>query len=108
MATFAVTYSYVPGSEAARLDAREEHLAFLEQLHRSGRLLASGRLGEEGEPGALLIIFGNDADETGHGGDSIETIESLTDGDPFARAGLLRSRTIRSWTIGFGTVGPRP
>lgn len=105
MATFAVTYSYAPDSEAARLENREGHLAFLEGLHQSGRLLASGRLGAEGEPGALLIIAGEDADDSVIDGDAIASIAALMDTDPFAQAGLIGSRTIRSWTIVFGAVG---
>lgn len=100
MTTFAVTYAYAPDSEDARLEHRAAHLEFLEALHQRGRLLASGRLGEEGEPGALLIIAGDPGTD-----DTVDDISLLMDSDPFAQNGLIGSRVIRTWTIVFGAVG---
>lgn len=102
MATFAVTYTYRHDSDDARTELRALHLEFLRALHAEGRLLASGRLGEGGDPGALLIIAGDTA-----GTETMSDIAALMDGDPFSEHRLLASRQVREWTIVFGSVGQR-
>ncbi|MEQ3553334.1 YciI family protein [Pseudonocardia nematodicida] len=90
MATFAVTYTYAEGSDAARDTHRPAHKDFLATLHEKGLLRVSGPL--DGGTGALLVFEGGSAGEVG----------ALLDGDPFAVEGLIGERTIREWSIFFG------
>lgn len=90
MATYAVTYSYAEGSDAARDEHRPAHKDFLAGLHDSGRLRVSGPV--DGGSGALLVLEGASAEE----------IARVLDDDPFRRTGLIGDRTIREWSIFFG------
>jgi uncharacterized protein YciI len=90
MGTFAVTYTYGPGTEAERDVYRPEHKQFLADLHEAGRLHVSGPV--DGGVGALLVLEGESRDE----------IAALLDGDPFHRHGLIGDRTVREWAIVFG------
>ena len=92
MATFAVTYTYSDATSPARDTHRPAHVDFLRSQFESGRLLKSGPFGDEGTPGALLIIQGKDAAD----------VRALMDQDPFHVNGLLEARTIRTWNIFFG------
>ncbi|HEV7371595.1 YciI family protein [Arenibaculum sp.] len=77
-----------PGSAAVRSANRAEHLAYLEAL--GDRLHAAGpTLSEDGQSmtGSLLIIDFADRAEA----------EGFCAGDPYAKAGLFQSVTIRPW-----------
>jgi uncharacterized protein YciI len=81
MAIFAVTYGFIPDSDA-RDRVRPEHREF---LHDQDGLLLSGPC--EGD--AALIIF--EAKST-------EEVEEILDDDPYFEAGLISERTIVEWT----------
>lgn len=77
-----------PGSAAIRAANRADHLAYLEAL--GDRLHAAGpTVSEDGQSmtGSLLIIEFPDRAEA----------ESFCAGDPYAKAGLFQSVTIRPW-----------
>lgn len=93
MAAYAVTYTYVPETEAMT-QARPSHVDFLGSLHEKGDLLVSGRLTESDPLGALLIIRG----------ESVEEIEKIMDADPFYSGGYVAQRRIQRWNIAFGSI----
>lgn len=90
MSLFAVSYRYLPDTHAGRDEHRPSHLAFLQDLFDSGRLIVSGPT-EADESGALLIIRG----------DSLSAVDALMAADPFATLGFV-DRTVRAWTPKFG------
>jgi uncharacterized protein len=93
MATYAVTYTYVPETEAMT-ETRPAHVDFLSGLHGQDTLLVSGRL-TEGDPlGALLVLKG----------DSVEEVSAVMDGDPFYDGGFVAERRVRQWNIAFGSI----
>lgn len=94
MAAYAVTYSYVPETEAMQ-EARPRHVEFLADLFERGHILASGRLTEADPLGALIVVDG----------ESTAAVESLLDGDPFYTGGFVAERLVRKWNIAFGSVG---
>lgn len=94
MSIYAVTYAYVPETDAMN-EARPAHVDFLGTLYENGRLLASGRLVETDPLGALLIITGEDQAE----------VETLMNDDPLYAGGFVAERLVRRWNIAFGVVG---
>ncbi|UBH04814.1 hypothetical protein K8P10_000325 [Leucobacter sp. Psy1] len=92
MSLFAVSYRYLPGTDAGRNEHRPAHLDFLQTLFDDGRLVVSGPT-ESDEPGALLIIRG----------ESVDAVDALMADDPFAAHGFVE-RTVRGWTPKFGAV----
>ncbi len=87
MPVFAVHYAYQDGSVAARDAHRPAHWAFLDTLTGPVDLLASGPYA--GEPAGALLIF--------RAGSAAE-VEAALDADPFATAGLIEARQVRSWS----------
>ncbi|GAA4367675.1 YciI family protein [Paeniglutamicibacter cryotolerans] len=92
MAAFAVTYSYIESTLPERDHHRPGHVEFLRALFEDGTLLTSGPFNDDGIPGALLIIQGEDAD----------AVALLMNGDPFHAHGLIAERTVRRWNIIYG------
>jgi uncharacterized protein len=90
MTVFAVQYAY-DDRTALRDEVRPEHRRYLAGLLDAGSLLASGPW-SDGDPGALLLMRADSAAE----------VERLLDDDPFTRAGLVATRTLREWTPVFG------
>ena len=89
MAFFAVTYTSDASEES--LDAiRPTHRAYLAALLDQRVLLASGPMVNSN--GALLILKG----------ESVESIATLLNADPFDIAGFIGERTITEWNPVFG------
>ncbi|WP_115727355.1 YciI family protein [Actinomyces culturomici] len=86
MAHFAIFYDYDPTLTETMDEVRPLHRAYLTGLKDRGLNVASGPLGD-GAPGALLIFEAESADE----------VAALLDEDPFMKAGVILTRTIRSW-----------
>ena len=94
MSLFAVSYAYAPNSDDGRNELRPAHMAFLQNLFDTERLIVSGPVDAAGPtPGALLIIAG----------DSAEEVDMLMGQDPFATAGYVE-RQVRSWDPKFGAA----
>jgi uncharacterized protein YciI len=90
MSIFAVEYTY--DERRDEQDAvRPEHRTYLRGLAEQGTLLASGPWAD-GAPGALLVLRTDDA----------ATLDALLADDPFARAGLIASTTVRGWNVVIG------
>jgi uncharacterized protein YciI len=82
---FALTCLDKPGSLQVRLDNRPAHLDY---LNGSGCVQFAGPFIEDGAPvGSLVVIEAADR----------ATAEAFAAADPYARAGLFASITIREW-----------
>ncbi|MBN2177105.1 MAG: hypothetical protein JW722_05540 [Demequinaceae bacterium] len=93
MPTYTIEYDYDDRTEE-RMAVRPDHLAYLNELVDEGTMLAFGRYDDDGEPGALLIVEADDADE----------VEELIRHDPYVIAGLVPSHRIRNWPVIWGAV----
>jgi uncharacterized protein YciI len=95
MPHFVLTCLDRPGALDVRLANRPDHVAYLES-QASVLRLAGPFLDDAGSPiGSMLIV------ETGdHEGAAAFAAE-----DPFAKAGLFESVTIRPWRLTMGALG---
>ncbi|CCV04509.1 conserved hypothetical protein [Mesorhizobium metallidurans STM 2683] len=84
-----------PGKLQVRLDARPEHVAFLEGLNGEKKLAFAGPfLDADGKPnGSLVVVEAPD----------LAAAEALSAADPYAKAGLFESVEIRQWNWVFNT-----
>lgn len=84
---FALICTDKPGLLQTRLDARPDHLAFLNSL--GDTLKGAGPfLGDDGKPNGSLVIISAD-DKAG--------AEAIAARDPYAKAGLFASVDIKPW-----------
>jgi hypothetical protein len=86
--TFAVQYGYVPEMQQRRDPVRGAHLAFLRGLAERDQLLLAGALTDPVDGGWLVVRA-----------ESAAAARELVDADPYAKAGLIRSVTIRSIAV---------
>ncbi|WP_062464771.1 YciI family protein [Demequina soli] len=89
MSLYAVHYSYDERS-AEREDMRPVHREWIMTLVDEGVAKAFSRYEDGGEPGALLIFEADSADD----------IEAMLADDPYQRAGLVVSHSVRTWPAG--------
>ena len=90
---FAFVCKDKPGHLQVRLDARPDHVAFLQKLNEAGTLKFAGPfLDDEGKPNGSLVVI-EAADKA--------AAKSISAADPFAQAGLFESVEIRAWTWTF-------
>jgi uncharacterized protein YciI len=82
--TFAVRYDYVPDMESRRDPHREGHLAFLRSAAEQGRLVLAGALTDPVDTGWLVVRAASE-----------HAAYAMVHEDPYARAGLIRSITVR-------------
>ncbi len=83
---YAVICQDKPGALQVRLDTRAAHLAYIEA---TGVVEMAGPfLGPQGEMTGSLIVLQVD---------SLEAADAWAAADPYARAGLFDSVTIREW-----------
>ncbi|MGL4489304.1 MAG: YciI-like protein [Rhizobiaceae bacterium] len=84
---FALICTDKPGHLQTRLDARPDHVAFLQGL--GDALKAAGPfLGDDGKPiGSLVIISADDK----------ASAEAIAANDPYAKVGLFASVEIKPW-----------
>jgi len=95
MPHFVLTCLDRPGALDVRLANRPDHVAYLESQSSVLRL-AGPLLDDGGSPiGSLLIVETDD-----HEGAAAFAAE-----DPFAKAGLFESVTIRPWRLTMGSLG---
>jgi uncharacterized protein YciI len=87
MPVFAVHYVY-----DQRFDERDEvrptHRAYLQSLADQGVVLARGPYVDADDPGALIVVRAETADDAAE----------FMDADPFWRHGFIAERRIREWT----------
>jgi uncharacterized protein len=85
MMLYALTCLDKPGALQTRLDTRAAHLEF---LNTSGKVVLAGPFIENGQPvGSLVVVEAADLAEA----------QGFADTDPYAKAGLFASVTIREW-----------
>ena len=86
---FAFVCKDKPGSLQVRLDARPDHVAFLNSLNEAGTLKFAGPfLDEDGKPnGSLVVIEAADA----------AAASVVAAADPYATAGLFESVSVQAW-----------
>ena len=90
---FAFVCKDKPGHLQVRLDARPDHVAFLQKLNEAGTLKFAGPfLDDDGKPNGSLVVI-EAADKA--------AAKSISAADPFAQAGLFESVEIRAWTWTF-------
>lgn len=65
-----------------------DHLEYMIAVERSGRLFASGPLGERSRSDGMTVVRASSREEA----------EGMAADDPFVKAGL-RTYTIESWTV---------
>jgi len=86
---FALLCQDKPGHLQVRLDARPDHVAFLDDLNAKGVLKFAGPfLGDDSKPtGSLVVIEAEDK----------AAAKAIASADPYAKAGLFESVDIRAW-----------
>lgn len=85
MPLFAVICRDKPDSLALRMENRSAHLAYIEE---TGIVAMAGPLLDDGQmAGSLLILDAPD----------LATAEGWAASDPYAKAGLFESATVREW-----------
>jgi uncharacterized protein YciI len=90
---FAFVCKDKPGHLQVRLDARPDHVAFLQKLNEAGTLKFAGPfLDDDGKPNGSLVVI-EAADKA--------AAKSVAAADPYAKAGLFESVEIRAWTWTF-------
>lgn len=87
MSMWAIEYRYDEAQDQERAEVRPEHRAYLASLMDAGVMLAYGRFDDDGAPGALLLAEALDAN----------AVEAYLADDPYMRAGLVGSHTVRPW-----------
>ncbi|MET0574833.1 MAG: YciI-like protein [Mesorhizobium sp.] len=86
---FALICNDQPGHLQVRLDARPDHVAFLDDLNAKGALKFAGPfLDADAKPNGSLVVI-EAADQA--------AARALADADPYAKAGLFASVDIRPW-----------
>jgi uncharacterized protein len=83
--TYAVRYDYVPDMESRRGPHRDAHRAFLQETAERDRLLLAGALTDPVDTGWLVVRA-----------ESEHAAYAMLHEDPYAKAGLIRSITVRS------------
>lgn len=83
-ATYAIEYGYVIDMENRRAPHRADHLAFLKSAAEAGWLVLVGALTDPVDAAWLVVRADGEA----------AALERVQD-DPYRRAGLIRSTTVR-------------
>ncbi|MDO5671295.1 MAG: YciI family protein [Actinomycetaceae bacterium] len=90
----AVLYEYDPERRDLQMELRPEHREHLNALHDKGLLVAAGAWGDDGAPGALILINAQ----------SNEAALEILGDDPYLAAGVIQARTARTWTPPIGAL----
>jgi uncharacterized protein YciI len=86
---FALICTDKPDHLQLRLDTRNDHLAFLDDLNAKGALKFAGPfLNAEAKPNGSLVVI-----EAA----SMAAAKEIAEADPYAKAGLFASVDIRAW-----------
>jgi uncharacterized protein YciI len=78
-----------PGALQVRMDARPEHVAWLNEINAAGTLTFAGPfLDGDGKPNGSLVVVK---------AETLEEAQAISAADPYAKAGLFASVDIRPW-----------
>ncbi len=94
---FLLIYDFVPDYLGQRPPHRAEHLRLAWEAHERGELLLAGALAEPVD-GALLLFEGADD----------RAARAFAASDPYVKAGLVRSWSVRPWTTVVGAMAATP
>jgi uncharacterized protein len=86
--TYAVRYQYVPEMHIRRDPHRADHLAFLRSHADQGDLVLAGALTDPVDAAWIVVRAASEA-----------AAYTLVSDDPYVRAGLVRSVTVRPITL---------
>lgn len=90
MPYFTLTYDVVDGFTDKRAPYRVQHLQMARDAAARGELVMAGALGD---PAGALLVF-RAADKS--------TAEAFATHDPYVTEGLVRSWSVRPWTVVIG------
>ena len=90
MPYFALTYDTVENFSERRTPFRPEHITLVRDAHARGELVMAGALGD---PAGALLVF-RAADKS--------IAENFAKADPYVKEGLVKSWTVRPWTVVVG------
>ncbi len=93
MSLYIVLYDYDPELLGVKRDFHDAHRAFMHRLNSLGTVLSSGRTAAADERGSLTIMLARDAEEA----------KQILEDDPYAKAGIVKSMTVREWSPAVGT-----
>ncbi|MGH3453438.1 MAG: YciI family protein [Nocardioidaceae bacterium] len=85
---YAVHYRYVPEMQTRRDPYRAEHLAFLRSQADQGGLVLAGALTDPLDAAWIVVLAASEA-----------AAYAMVSDDPYVRAGLVRSITVRPITL---------
>jgi uncharacterized protein YciI len=88
MGYYLLEYVLVDDYLARRASLREAHLALAREANRRGHLVLAGAVAEP--PDRAVLIWRTD---------DRSLVERFAEADPYVREGLVRSWTIRPWTV---------
>jgi len=78
-----------PGALQVRMDARPEHVAWLNEINAAGTLTFAGPfLDGDGKPNGSLVVVK---------AETLEEAQAISAADPYAKAGRFASVDIRPW-----------
>ncbi len=89
--TFLISYGYVPEMAERRLPHRPAHLAHVQRAHDDGRL-----------PFAAATVDPIDAAILIYAADSQADVHAWIAEDPYVKAGLVRTVTVRELAVAIG------
>ena len=88
---YMLIYQTVENYVEKRVPFRTEHLGYSEAAHARGELFMGGVLSDPVDT-AILIFKA----------DSPAVAETFARNDPYVKAGLIKSWTVRPWTVAIG------
>lgn len=91
MAYFLLIYDVVDDYLERRAEHRAEHLALAKAAAERGELRLGAAFSDPAN-GAVLVFEGDDRG----------VAEAFAEGDPYVRHGLVRTWTVRAWTVVIG------
>ncbi len=89
--TFLIQYAYVPDMETRRQPHRPDHLAHAKRAHDEGRLSFAAATMDPIDGAILVLTAEGEAD-----------VHAWVAADPYAKAGLIRSVTVREIAVAIG------
>jgi uncharacterized protein len=93
--TFLITYAYVPQMEERRQPHRPAHLEHARRAYEEGRLALAAATRDPVDAAVIVLAADDEA-----------AVYAWIAADPYVRAGLVRSVSVRELSVVFG--GPRP
>ena len=97
MGYYLLEYAVIDDYLARRAAFRDEHLALAREAQRRGELVMAGALAEP--PDRALLVWRTD---------DRSVVERFVNGDPYVHHRLVRSWTIRPWTVVIGEATDLP